>query len=245
PLLRSIEETMMHPDYLEGSREELLAKRVDLAAADQLWFFQFMDYAGRIPGVTLRELDTSVYLEAQPGNAQVPDVSGMTRALENLQGSGKMGPMSQRVLEIIVPRRYFSEEEMWFDGLRRRDPSLSFIVEPFTNYIEEFLGNRIQTNWVAEDSLRVRIPSLSFLEAFARVVRGDDRVQFHVVPGLLIRDAAMRLKGLRVQPIGMSAHKLFFPEFEGYIHPVSFANHDAFEHALRDARLERGVPELA
>ncbi|MCC6272996.1 MAG: hypothetical protein IT572_05975 [Deltaproteobacteria bacterium] len=241
PIVAAVERSKVQPGYLEGSREELLGKRVDIRLADRLWFYQALDFAGRIPEFQVRELDAAALLETMPFRETEPDRPLIEAALRSLDREAPEGSIHRRVLEFSFPSSRLSLVD-----LHAQQPHLRYLAEiPFVRFLEESLDERVCLMGGNIDGVTIRIPSLSLTEALIQGVHGRDRAQFHFVDGVISRDDNMRLKALRVNPVGLTLSRHYFGEFDGDIHPFSFAQHDAFEHAARDASVARGLPEAA
>ncbi|MFO1463775.1 MAG: hypothetical protein U1F66_08345 [bacterium] len=231
PIVAQVERAKAQPGYLEGTREELFAKRVDIHLADRLWFYLARDFAGRIPDMAVRELDASVLLEAASGHEGPPDRALIEAALDGLANEAPAGSQYRRVLELSLP-----PSKMILEDLFASHPYLKFLaVMPFANDVEKNLQDRLQLLFSDGERVRYRIPSLSLLEKILQGARGAEGAQFHFVDGVISRDDTMRLKAMRVFPVGLSASAHFFGEYGGSIHPFTFSQHDAFEHAVQDS----------
>lgn len=234
PVVAEIERAKGQADYLSGTREELLAKRPRIQTADRLWFHQALDFAGYIPGMRVRELDAAVLGTGMPRQMQAPDRDLLRVALEALDERAAPGSQHRRLLEFIFPARMLDLESALFAA----HPRLRFLAGmPFVPFLEKFLDHRLPFLGGNEGYARMRIPSLSLVERLTQLVHGAEAAQFHFVSGEIPRDDAMRLRADAVNVVGLSANAHYFSEYEGDIHPFSFTGHDAFEHAMREARI--------
>ncbi|HKY63944.1 MAG TPA: hypothetical protein VJR29_11030, partial [bacterium] len=237
--IQEIERHYARPDYYEGSREELLAKRPPLVLADQLWFDQARDYAQRIPGASIDYLEAEALLEPLRPDPRF-DRSLLESALQRLPQSNRW---ARHVMKISLPPEMRSP----FYG-RPENPELRFLVgPPMTRFFESFLDEKVQ---LSDGHGVFLIPSLSLAESLAQAAHGSDRVQFHFVPGLLPRNTVSSLHSRRVSPVSLSGAPVYFPDFNvaasnGSVHPWSLSQHDVFEHATSDGRVPAGVAEAA
>ncbi|HKX12493.1 MAG TPA: hypothetical protein VJP40_05025, partial [bacterium] len=241
-LIHQIESRYATPGYYEGSREELLAKRPPLEWADQLWFTQAYDYASRIPGAEAKVLGSESLLEPLREGESLD--AKMVRSV--IAGLPSTHREAHQVLEISLPVEFLGP---FYD--RPELPELRFLAtSPLTHDFENALNGRVQLSGLRDGQAIVRIPSLSLSERLVQAVHGADRAQFHFVPGVLPRDIVSSLHARRVSAVSLTGAPLYFPEYKfdggnGTIHPWSFSQHDALEHASRDASVARGVPEAA
>lgn len=239
-VIRRMEKAFGDPKYLEGSREELLQKRVDLRDADPLWFHQLRDYANLIPGAEYKFYDSGILLREAYNHTEPPDPQFLREALSQLSKRDRARSPARQVLVIKMPADSFKGEEFLADY-----PHLKFLkTPPMVTELEHSLGERVHLLDAEEGWVIYRIPSLSLTEKLLQTAHGSDRIQLHPVPGVISQDRTMALRGDRVEPMGFSFGPFSSEEFGGPVHPVVLPMHDV-EHAAQNARLARGVPEIS
>lgn len=241
-LLTEAEATMRRPDYFEGDRAELRAKRPSLEAIDRIWFHQAMDLFNRIDYVQSRMGGAELLLEPLPGIQRAPDTELLARAVARLERSAD-GPraVSLQVLEVRFPRDKLTEFFLSHGRpLENSLATLSSLIEA-----QGRLEVRVHLAKVEGDEFIGRLPSVSLWEAILQEAFGEANAQVHPVEGAVARDHIMALRRRRVFPMGFSRDSLVLGDIGQMVHPTAFEIHDGYFHGAIDAASRPGYLEFS
>jgi hypothetical protein len=221
-----IDKKFKDPNYLQGAREELLARRVDPRDADALWFHQAKDYVKLFPGARSYTTGAEILTQKSKRKFVETDPVLLKQALSLLGKRNRANSLARQVLIIEIPAEHVNAEFL------PNYPHLKFLSTfPLFADLEHSLRDRIHFSDAEADKMIIRVPSLSLAEKLLQAAHGSDHMQFHFVPGILPHDTYMELKGKRLAPVGLSFGPVYFGEIGHPIHPFMLTDHDAFEHA--------------
>ena len=241
-LVTEAEATMRRPDYFEGDRAELRAKRPSLEAIDRIWFHQALDLFHRIDYVQSRMGGAELLLEPLPGIERAPEADLLMRAIARLERSAD-GPraVSLQVLEVRFPRDKLTEFFLSHGRpLENSLATLSSLIEA-----QGRLEGRVHLAKVEGDEFIGRLPSVSLWEAILQEAFGEANAQVHPVEGAVARDHIMALRRRRVFPMGFSRDSLVLGDIGQMVHPTAFAIHDGYFHGAIDAASRPGYLEFS
>ncbi|HKY61847.1 MAG TPA: hypothetical protein VJR29_00370, partial [bacterium] len=138
--IERIESRFREPGYLEGSREELKRKRVDLADADKLWAVQARDFIRLIPQAADPTLSDVTYLLRPPAGRHdynVQDVALLEGAIARLERKGAIYDEARGVTLINLPASFMVTD------LEYTHPERKFLrFDTFLNDLEAHLNYR-------------------------------------------------------------------------------------------------------
>lgn len=233
---------MRRPDYFEGDRAELRAKRPPLEAIDRIWFHQALDLFNRIDYVQSRMGGAELLLEPLAGIERGPDADLLMRAVARLRRSAD-GPraVSLQVLEVRFPRNKLTEYFL-SEGrpLENSLATLSSLIEA-----QGRLGGRVHIAKVEGDEFVGRLPSVSLWEAILQEAFGETNAQVHPVEGAVARDHIMALRRRHVFPMGFSRDSLVLGDLGQLVYPTAFEIHDGYFHGAIDAASRPGYLEFS
>ncbi|HEX5033257.1 MAG TPA: hypothetical protein VFW62_02140, partial [bacterium] len=242
--LSRIEAQMRAPDYLEGSREDLLQRRPDAEAVDRLWFHQLKDMFSRLPFARLTEMDDSAFLSRIEGEGGEARPEWVRAARDRLGARASSGSTALKVLEVRM--RYDDLQSRSTEDLNKPEGAFDQIGG-LQRELQRVLGDGLQFMGESSDKTEriARIPSLSYVEALLQEAVGPQRVQFHYVDGAIPRDQVMSLRSRRVSPVGLGRGLLWLGDISNWVHPAAFPVHDGITHACLDSDAVPGSYELA
>ncbi len=147
-------------------------------------------------------------------------------------GHGISGAVVQpgRVIEIECQKKDYDAA----DGI-----NLFFVVSG----IEKILGRPLNILETKGETVILRIPPLSDIQAEARKILGDEAVHFRPIPGEIPPEEVHQDYAHRRQPIGLPLSPVYFRPFRCLLHPFLFAAHDLF-HAIDVASTDPHMMEM-
>lgn len=240
-ILGRLEASFSDPNYFEGSRQELLARRPSWDDIDALWHYQGVDYARRIPGASYDYVDAEQISTLEPTFDVMADPSLIARALARMGERAEAGHPGRQVLRIKIPLEFLQSEV--YSPTQKANRYLS-VLPPLLE-VETYMQRRIGLMASAEDGVYYHFPSLSLFQALYQEIPGGASVELFPVPGEISRDRTMRLRSLRMPPAGFTRDLIYLGDAEVDVHPFSFIGHDVVFHAGRDATLRDPLPELS
>ncbi|MCE9625490.1 MAG: hypothetical protein K8R69_08590, partial [Deltaproteobacteria bacterium] len=234
--LTDLETQMRTPNYLEGTREELLAKRPSMQILDTVWFHQVQSVLARIPFVKVRMLDATALAEPLQGVDSSTDPELLRRSVEKLGPEYGPASLSRQVMEVRFDRSRLTEGFLNSNQLESCLLSFSNMSEA-----QERLSGRLHFISMEGEEFVGRIPSVSLYEKILQEAFGAEAAQIHPVEGTIPRDQVMALRARRVSPLGFSRHRLILGDVGEWVFPFSFSFHDGFFHTALDSAARDGV----
>ena len=224
-LLDQLRKTKEDPQYLEGSREELLAKRMRLSELDRIYFHQTIDFARRV-GAKVKVIDVTQLEINDPAGTHAPNPTLLRKALAHLGIHSASGTAARQVLEVWFPLKYLvkvcampSDTKMsWLSIFPQTESS----EIKWNNVAQLFMG---ESGW-----FRTRVVSPSMSEALNLAVHGPEASRIFPVWDLLPRDRTMDLRAKGLTPSGFSDQPAYFGDVRGDVHPSSITAHDLQIH---------------
>jgi hypothetical protein len=244
---QGIDSILRRPDYLQGSHEQLLAKRPPENWVDQLWLFQGEDYFRRFPKdqtrVQIGDIE-ELYLSGDRELSSKMDWDFLQQALGLLGDRNQYGSPARQILEIEMSNELINSTFM--GSIIGSDKSFS-LLGIFLD-LDLIPVDKFPLKLFKEKTTLFRLPSLSLWERVLKVMWGDWSTQFQYVLGTLPRDSrrdiVMALRGQRTPPVGLSRDPIYLDDTRGVVHPFILPLHDAYFHNALSARGARGIPEL-